>query len=58
MASVTTIETLKLPGFAALMATAHLAQSPGEAVKMVGDQVTGSYRTMLPLTDTNEAYDG
>ena len=58
MASVTTIETLKLPGIAALMATAHLAQSPSEAAKVVGDQAAGSYPAMLLLKDTNKAYDG
>ena len=52
-----TIDPFKLPGSVALMATAYFAQSPSEAVKMLGDQVAGSYRTMLLLTDTNEAYD-
>jgi hypothetical protein len=58
VANVKTIDPFKLPGCVALMATAYFAQSPSEAVKMVGDQVTGSYRMMLLLTDTKKAYDG
>jgi hypothetical protein len=42
----------------ALIATACLAQSPSEAAKTAGDQLTGSYPAMLLLTDTKKAYDG
>jgi hypothetical protein len=39
------------------MATAYLAQTPGEAATMFGEQLTGTYPAMVLLTDTKKAYD-